>query len=136
MNMFDLDGTLRNITNSLSLMPRGMNKFNNRNWVNWQNFVNENGKPILKNIELFNRTENPIILTSSLFGTKEWCEKHKIQPFKIIERDMKNELPAFQYKKNFIDDHLNKIKIWVDDSIEVCNYTRGLGIKTIHVSLN
>ena len=134
MNIFDLDGTLRSIKGSAHLAPRGMDKFINENWVNWQNFVNKNGLPINKNIELFNKTEKPIILTSSLFGTKEWCEKHNLNPSLIIERDMKNELPSFQYKKNFIDDNVKKITLWVDDNKEVCDYASQQGLNVVFVN--
>lgn len=134
MNIFDLDRTLRNISGSEHLEPQNEQRTNNTAWHVWQEFVNQYGTVISEIKALFEAVENPIILTSSQFGTAEWCEKHGIKANNIIERAAHDEAPPLEYKLRFINANAHKIKLWVDDCPYVCNYTRDLGIKTIHVA--
>jgi len=134
MNIFDLDGTLRDVSKSNFLAPRGNAACINKNWHNWQRYANEHGMPIEQGIALFNSTENPIILTSSQFGTADWCKKHGLDPYGVIERQADDELTPFEYKKAFIDEFAQRISLWVDDNTRVCRYAMSQGIKVVQIA--
>jgi len=134
MNVFDLDGTLRDVTKSNFLAPRGNASRINKNWHNWQRDANEHGLPIEQGIALFNSAYQPIILTSSQFGTADWCKKHSLVPYGVIERQADDELSPFEYKKAFIDEFAQQINLWVDDNAQVCRYAMSQGIKVVKIA--
>lgn len=132
MIVFDLDGTLRDITGSGHLVPDDPTV--NVNWHDWQHYVNNHGTPIESTVRLFNRVcADTVVLTSSQFGTVSWLYRHGIFPAEIIERNYDDHRSPFDYKVDFIQRHRDQIVLWVDDDNEVLNYVELLGIPTVRV---
>ena len=51
--IFDLDGTLRDTTGGEHCIPSDPTKA--VNWQDWQQWVNENGKPIKENVDYYHK---------------------------------------------------------------------------------
>ena len=137
MYVFDLDGTLRDVTSGDWLVPSDITR--TENWVTWQKWVNWTSKPHWSTVEMFNLVVrnhvDTVILTSSQFGTLDWCLKHGVDAdySAIYERRKDDHRGSFQYKKDFIDKHLRSIELWVDDDTRVCEYAKSVGIPVINV---
>lgn len=140
MIVFDVDKTLRHTKNDYSHTPfaKKTDSLNSENWVEWQEFVNKNGKPVEKIVELYRSfyCDNLMaIVTSSQFGTLDWLTKNEIAiPDVLVERKPGNNLKPFEFKKNFIDTNREKITLWVDDDVKTCDYAESLKIPVIRVT--
>ena len=132
MIVFDLDGTLRDVSGSHHLCPSDPTKSNH--WIDWQHHANENGTPIDKTVKLFHSFTGDItVLTSSQFGTARWLYNHGLYLTDIIERQDGDHRNAFHYKADFIHAHLDEIVLWVDDDEMVLDYVEALGIPVCRI---
>lgn len=128
--VYDLDGTLRNVTCAHHLVPE--DKSNPVNWAEWQHYVNEHGTvlPVCVDYECAVVDASILdyevyILTSSQFGTRKWLDnKYLPQPNKVIERDANDGRHPVQYKKDWLADNAHDVVKWVDDNQGVCDYVR------------
>lgn len=140
MIVFDLDSTLRNTKNDYPYTPfaRKTDHLITTNWTDWQKYVNKNGKPVEKIVELYRSfyCDNLMaIVTSSQFGTVDWLNKHDIPvPDGVIERNSDDNRSPYDYKKEFIDKNREKITLWVDDDQKICDYAESLKIPVIRVT--
>jgi hypothetical protein len=136
MIVFDLDETLRNNNGCQHTIPADVTV--NTNWDNWQRWVNQHGTVIPRVADLYDTLcrsfEYVHIVTRSRFGTEQWLMDNILPVCDYIQEgaDDDNRSP-FEYKKAYIDENKDEITLWVDDSAEVCDYARSLGINVMQV---
>lgn len=134
MIVIDLDSTLRDVSCANHLIPDDPTKA--RNWVEWQEYVNEHGTMIEKTarlLELIDINAHVAIVTSSQFGTKRWLNLNGLAADAIIEREKDDNRHGFEFKKSFIDEYANNIDLWIDDDAQVLDYVESLGILTVRI---
>jgi phosphoglycolate phosphatase-like HAD superfamily hydrolase len=134
MIVFDLDGTLRNNAGSDHTVPD--DKTSAENWVEWQQWVNANGKPIPTAVKLYKHFCISVIyvVTNSQFGTRQWMADHGLFADEIIERSYDDHRHPHQFKRDWIDQNRDEIELWVDDDPVILAYVETLGIPTIHIT--
>lgn len=143
MIVFDLDDTLRNNDGCEHTIPDDKSRADN--WREWQQWVNANGKPIKPIVGLFeslcnayddysNNIHNVVVLTNSQFGTQKWLDNNTKASCDICEREHDDHSHPHQFKKEWIDRHLQQIELWVDDDPVILDYIENLGILTIRVT--
>lgn len=139
MIVFDLDGTLRNNDGCEHTVPD--DKSRAEHWLEWQRWVNENGKPIKPIVGLFNwaiiHGGVVKILTNSQFGTRQWLLDNTDYFYgacHIIEREFDDHRHPHQFKRNWIDANRDDIELWVDDDPVILDYVEKLGIPVIRVT--
>lgn len=126
--VYDLDGTLRDVTCADHLIPEDKTKA--VNWTEWQLCVNLTGSVIREVVDTYvydclAGTPEVIILTNSQSGTREWLHARGLpQPDEIIERREGDNRHPVQYKKDWLIINAHGVVKWVDDSQEVCDYVR------------
>lgn len=134
MIVFDLDGTLRNNAGDDHVIPNDKTKAHN--WIEWQEWVNENGKPIDKTVKLYKHFCLSVIyvVTNSQFGTREWIASVGLFADCVVERSADDHRHHHDFKRDWIDSHRNEIELWVDDDPVVLGYAESLGILTVRVT--
>lgn len=134
MIVVDLDGTLRDSSCGDHLIPGDPTKA--RNWVEWQEYVNEHGTIIKKTASLINWIcieAHVAVVTSSQFGTERWLNLNGISVDSIVERETNDDRNGFEFKKSFIDEYAKDIDLWIDDDEQVLDYVESLGILTVRI---
>lgn len=134
MIIVDLDGTLRDSSCGDHLMPDDPTKA--RNWLEWQEYVNEHGKLIKQTarlLEIMHINAYVVVVTSSQFGTERWLNINGLAADAIIERERDDDRHGFKFKKSFIDEYANNIDLWIDDDAQVLDYVESLGILTVRI---
>lgn len=133
--VFDLDDTLRSTAGSEHLVPANVTR--TENWLLWQDYVNRYGRRIEPVVALYYQcvTTPTLILTSSQCGTAEWLTSNGInQPTAIIERPRDEHRSSFDFKREWVDENVHQIALWVDDHVKMCDYVESLGIPVVRVS--
>jgi hypothetical protein len=145
MIVFDLDGCLRNNDGCEHTVPDDMSRA--EHWLEWQRWVNENGKPIKPIVGLFEsfslacndydeNWHDLVILTNSQFGTRRWLNSVEVSvssDLTIIEREHDDHRHPHDFKRDFIDSNRDDIELWVDDDPVILDYVEKLGIPVIRV---
>lgn len=145
MIVFDLDGTLRDITGCEHTMPD--DKSRAEHWLEWQRWVNTNGKPNEPIMRLFvdmlTLNHSLKIVTNSQFGTFRWLKGYLPVWLRddikdgvdIIERDPDDHRHPHDFKRQWIDDNIEIIDLWIDDDPVILDYVESLGIPTVRVKI-
>ena len=136
MIVFDLDNTLRDVSNADHLIPSDRTR--QENWIEWQKYVNYNSLPIKDMVDVYKEKiatgRDVVIVTSSSFGTYGWLNDHEIPtPYDIHEREVGDNRSALDLKKQWIDGNQSRIELLVDDDIDVCDYAESESINVMRV---